>query len=69
MARETTTHVWTNKETQGTLTDFRQNGFTVTKTTWGYNIEDDGEQIFKAVNWNPAQYCVTYTSGIFGDEP
>jgi hypothetical protein len=62
-----TIHVWTKQETQGTLTDFRNNGFTVVKTSWGYEVEQDGEQLFSALT-QQHNYIVRYKEGIFGEE-
>ena len=61
-----TSRIWTKKQTQSTIKDFRANGYQVEKKDVGhYECREDGVLLFAALNGGGSKYMVRYESELF----
>ena len=61
-----TSRIWTKKQTQATIKDFRANGYEVEKKYEGhYECREDGVLLFTALNGSGSKYMVRYESELF----
>ena len=61
-----TSRIWTKKQTQATIKDFRANGYEVNKVSEGfYECKEDGMLLFSALVGSGSTYMVRYESELF----
>lgn len=61
-----TSRVWTKKQTQATIKDFRNNGYTVVRRSEGwYQCHVDGVLVFNALIGSNGTYLVRYETELF----